>query len=68
MVAILADDKFECISLNDNDKIRIRISLTFVPRGSIEPALVRVIAWRRTGDKPVSEPMLTKLAKAYMRL
>ena len=25
------------------------------------------MAWRRIGDKPLSEPMLTKFADAYMR-
>ena len=46
MAAILADGKFKCIFLNENDRIPIRISLKFVPRGSIdsEPALVQVMA------------------------
>ena len=30
-------------------------------------ALVQVIAWRRTGDKPLPEPMMTKFIDAYMR-
>ena len=25
------------------------------------------MAWRRTGDKPLPEPMLTQLTDAYMR-
>ena len=29
--------------------------------------LVQVMAWRRTGDKPLSEPMLTRFIDAYMR-
>ena len=30
-------------------------------------ALVQVMAWRRTGDKPLPKPMLTQLADTYMR-
>ena len=35
-----------------------KISLKFVPKGPINnnPALVQVMAWRRPGDKPLSEP------------
>ena len=57
MGVILADDKIECIFLNENDKIRIRISLKPVPRSSIDnkPALVKVMAWCQIGDKPLPE-------------
>ena len=49
--------------------IAIKISLKFVPDGPIDnsPALVEVMAWRRTGDKPLSEPMLSQFTDAYMR-
>ena len=69
MAAILADDKFKCISLNQNDRILIRISLKFVPRSPIDnkPALVQVMAWHRTGDKPLPEVMLAQFTDAYMR-
>ena len=30
-------------------------------------ALVQVMAWHRTGDKPLPEPMLTQFINAYMR-
>ena len=30
-------------------------------------ALVQVMAWRGTGDKPLCEPMLTQFADAYMQ-
>ena len=58
-----ADDIFKRISLNENILIPIKISLTFVPKGSINniPALVQIMAWRRPGDKPLSEPMMVKL-------
>ena len=69
MAAILADDIFKSIFLNENDRIPIQISLKFVvPRGPIDnkPALVHVMAWRRTGDKPLPEPMLTPFSDAYL--
>ena len=55
-----ADDMFKCIFLNENVWIPIEISLTFVPKGSINnnPALFQIMAWRRPGDKPLSEPMM----------
>ena len=31
------------------------------------PALVRVMAWYRTGDKPLSEPIVVLFIDAYMR-
>ena len=44
-------------------------SLKFVPTGPINniPPLVQILAWRRTGDKPLSEPMMTQFNDAYMR-
>ena len=52
MAAILTDDIFKCIFLNENDRIPVQISLKFVPRSPInnKAALVQVMAWRRTGD------------------
>ena len=42
MAAILADDIFKCIFVNENFSILIKISLKFVPKGPIDnnPALV----------------------------
>ena len=58
-----ADDIFKCIFLNENVWIPIKISLKFVPNGPINdiPALVQIMAWRRSGDKPLSEPMVVSL-------
>ena len=58
-----AGDTFECIFLNENVRISIKISLKFVPKGPINnnPALVQIMAWRRSGDKPLSEPMMVSL-------
>ena len=41
----------------------INISLKFVPGGQINniTALVQIMAWRRVGDKPLSEPMMVSL-------
>ena len=49
--------------------ISIQISLKFVPKGPIDnkSALGQVMAWRRTGDKPLSEPMRAQFSDAYMR-
>ena len=65
MAANLADDIFKCIFLNKN----VWISLKFAPRVRINniPTLVQIMAWRRIGDKPLSELMLTRFTDAYMR-
>ena len=57
------DDIFKRIFVNENIWIPITISQKFVPKGSINniPALVRIMAWRRPGDKPLSEPMMVNL-------
>ena len=69
MAAILADDIFKCIFLNENDRIPIQISLKIVARSPMDnkSALVKVMAWRRIGDKALSEPMLTRFTDVYMR-
>ena len=58
-----ADDIFLCIFLNENIWISIKISLKFVPRGPVNkiPSLVQIMAWRRPGAKPLSEPMMIRL-------
>ena len=52
-------DIFKRIFLNEN----IKISLKFVPKGSFNniSALVQIMAWRRPGDKPLSESMMVNL-------
>ena len=57
------DDSFKRIFLNENVGITINISLKFVPKGPINNilALVQIMAWRRLGDKPLSEPMVLNL-------
>ena len=57
------DAIFKCIFLYEDVWIPIWISLKFVPKGPINniPALVQIMAWRRPGDKPLSEPMMVRL-------
>ena len=58
-----ADDTFKRAFLNENVLISIKISLKFVSKGPINniPALVQIMAWRRPGDKPLSEPRMVSL-------
>ena len=58
-----ADDVFKRIFLIETVWISLKISLKFVPKGPVNniPALVQIMAWRRPGDKPLSEPMMTRL-------
>ena len=62
-MAIFPDDILKWIFLNENVSITIKISLKFVPKGSNYniPALVEIMAWRRPGDKPLSESMMFSL-------
>ena len=64
-----ADNTFSRILMNENVSISIWISLKFVPKGPIDnkAALVQVMAWRWTGNKPLPEPVLTQFTDAYMR-
>ena len=54
---------FKCIFLNGNVWIPIKMSLKFVPKGSINniPALIPIMAWYQPGNKPLSEPMMVRL-------
>ena len=57
------DDIFKYIFLNENVWFSLKISLKFVHKVPIKkiPALVQTMAWRRPGDKPLSEPMMVWL-------
>ena len=46
LAAILADYIFNCIFLNENDRIPIHILLKYVPRSPVDnkPALIQVMA------------------------
>ena len=64
-----AADTFKCIFVNENFCNLMIISLKFIPKVPINnnPALVQIMAWRRIGDKPLSEPALTQYTDTYMR-
>ena len=49
MATNLADNIFNYIFLNENDRIPIQIALKFVPKTPIDnmPALVQVMTWHR---------------------
>ena len=66
--AILADDIFSCIFMNEKFCISIQIWLKFVPSGPINniTALVQIMAWRRSGDKPLSKTVPTQFTDTYM--
>ena len=56
-------DIFKCIFLNENARILLKKSLRFFPKVRINniPALLHIMAWRRPGGKPLSEPMMVSL-------
>ena len=56
------DDIFKCIFLNENVWISIESLLNFVLKGPINniPALVQIMAWRRPGEEPLSEPVMVR--------
>ena len=58
-----ADDMFTYIFVNERCCILIKFSLKYVSKGLIanNPALVQIMAWRRSGNKPLSEPMMISL-------
>ena len=68
MADTFTDDIFKYIFVNEKFCILIKISLKFVPKGPIDnkTALVQVMAWRRRGDKPLPEPVLTQFIDAHM--
>ena len=70
MADILANDIFKGVFLYENDKVPIQISLKLVPRSPIDnkPALVQVMAWRRTGanDDPIHWRIYAALGKDEM--
>ena len=54
---------FKRICLNENVSISLKISLKFVPKVQFNniPALLQIMAWRRPGNKPLSEPTVVNL-------
>ena len=68
MAAILANDIFKCIFMNEKLCNLSLTSLKFVHKGQIDnkSALVQVMAWCQTGDKPLPEPMFEEFTDSYM--
>ena len=65
-IAIIDGLKQDCLIHWNREKmvwISIKSSMKFVPLGPINniPALVQIMAWRRLGDKPLSEPRMVRL-------
>ena len=56
-------DTFKRIFLNENARSWIKISLKFVPKGTINSitALIQLMAWCPPDNKPISEPMMVRL-------
>ena len=69
MDAISQTTFFKRMFMNEKLCIFIRISLKFVPWGPInnKSALVQLMAWHQTGDKPLFEPMLTQFTDTMLR-
>ena len=59
-LTIFGSDIFRSIFVNEKFCILIEISLKFVPEGPIDniQSLVQIMAWRQSGDKSLSEPMM----------
>ena len=57
------DNIFKCIVLNENVWISLKIWLKFVLKFPINniPAMVQIMAWCCSGNKPLSEPMMISL-------
>ena len=63
MAAVSQTTLSNAFFFNGNARISIKISLKFVPKVPINniPVLVQIMAWRRSGDKPLSEPIMVRL-------
>ena len=65
----IADDIFRAIFANEKFCIFIKISLKFILNDPTDnnPTVGWIMAWRRKGDKPLSDSMLFQFTDAYMR-
>ena len=63
------DDIFKCIFVKEIWCTLIQMALAFDVIGTIEnnSAMVRVMAWRGTSDKPLPEPKITQLSDVIWR-
>ena len=69
MAAISQMTLLNAFSWRKSFEFGFKITLKFVPMGLIDNkwGLVQVMAWRQSGAKPLSEPMLTQFIDTYMR-
>ena len=65
-----ADDIFRWIFLNENVWISLKIPLEIVPQIQINniPSSTQIMAWRRPGEKPLSEPWWLVYWRIYASL
>ena len=63
MAAIFRTTFSNRFSWMKKDEFRLRFHWFFFPEGPINniPALAQIVAWCRSGDKPLSEPMMVNL-------
>ena len=63
-----ADYIFKYISWNENFWISNKISFRYVSKGAVDimSAFVKIMVSCRTGDKPLSDPMMTQFTDEYM--
>ena len=61
-MVLVTDDKMVAVS-KTTFSILIKISRKFVAKSQINyiPSMVQIMVWRRPGDKPLSEPMMSSL-------
>ena len=56
--------------MNENRYVLIQILLECIHKHKVwisnKPALVQIMAWHRTSDKPLSEPMMAGFTDTYM--
>ena len=64
-----AEDIFKRIFMYAKSVISILSSLKFVSKGPVDnkAALVQVMSWRWTGDRPLPQTMLIQFTDVYMR-
>ena len=69
MAALLEDDNFKCILVNEKDTILIEFHWNMFPGVLIDnkPVLVQVMAGHRTGDKPLPKPIQIQFLDAWIR-
>ena len=55
-----ADDISQCILFSENIWISIKIPLKFISKVPMHniPSLIQIMAWRQSGDKPLSESIM----------